>query len=184
MLVGRVDARLEAGGLLGLRDVQEEFEDDGVVVGEGLFPAVDVVHALAGGSFVNEAVDAGREDVFIVRAVEDADHAAGRGLRLAAPEEVVARLERGGDLEAGDVATLRIDAGEDVRDGAVFAGGVHALQDDEQCLLLGGVEDILQDGRAARDFWRAQPRRQRLFSKGRRWRRWGASKAAPCCAKG
>ena len=51
---------------------------------------------------------------------------------MGAPEEVVAGLERGGNLEGGDVAALGVDAGEDVADGAVFAGGVHALEDDEQ----------------------------------------------------
>ena len=63
-----------------------------------------------------------------------------------APEEVVASFERGGDFELSDVAALRIDAGEDVADGAVLAGGVHALQDDEQRLGLAGVEDLLQIG--------------------------------------
>ncbi len=96
----------------------------------------------------DELVDAGGEDVFVVRAVEDTDHAAGRDLGVDAPEKVVAGFERGGDFEGGDVAALGVDAGEDVADGAVFAGGVHALEDDKQGFGLAGVEDILKVSRA------------------------------------
>ena len=88
----------------------------------------------------------GGEDVFVVGAVEDADHSAGRDLGLAAPEEVVAEFEGGGDFEGRDVAALGIDAGEDVADDAVFAGGVHALEDDENGFCLGGVEEFLEVG--------------------------------------
>ena len=91
----------------------------------------------------DELVDARGEHVFVVGAVEDADHAARRDLGVDAPEEVVAGFERGGHLEGCDIASLGVDAGEDVADGAVFAGGVHALKDDEQGLGLAGVEDIL-----------------------------------------
>jgi len=144
VLVRVVDAGLEAAGLLVVGDVEEELEDDDVVVGDGLLPLVDVLHALVGGFGADEAVDAGGEDVFVVGAVEDFDHAAGWGLDLAAPEEVVAGFDGGWDLEAGDVAALGVDAGEDVVDGAVFAGGVHALEDDEEGFGLRGVEDVLE----------------------------------------
>ena len=133
-LVRGVDARLEAAGLLGAGDVQVELEDDGSVGGEGVLPVVDLAQAAADGLFIELAVDARDQDILIVRAVEDADHAAGGKALLAAPEEVMLGFERGGRLEAGDVAALRVDAGEDVADGAVFAGGVHALQHDEHSL--------------------------------------------------
>jgi hypothetical protein len=144
VLVGVVDAGLEAAGLFFVRDVEEELEDEDVAVGEGLLPGVDVVHAAVGLFAGDEAVDAGGEHILIVRAVEDADHAAGGSSGLAAPEELVAGFERGGDFEGGDVAALGIDAGEDVADGAVFASRVHALEDDEQSFGLGGVEDFLE----------------------------------------
>jgi len=66
------------------------------------------------------------------------------GTSMDAPEEVVAGFEGGGHFEGRDIAALRIDAGEDVADGAILAGGVHALEDDEQGLGLAGVEDVLQ----------------------------------------
>ena len=80
-------------------------------------------------------MDAGREDVLVVGAVEDADHAAGRDAVVGAPEEVVAGFKGSGDFEGGYVAALGVDAGEDVADGAVLAGGVHALEDDEDGLF-------------------------------------------------
>ncbi len=135
-LVGVVDAGLEAFGLFFAGEVEEELEDDGVVVVEALFEVDDLIEALVDGLFADVTVDAGGEDVFVVGAVEDADHAAGRDLGLAAPKEVVAELEGGGDFEGGDVATLGVDAGEDVADDAVFAGGVHTLKDDEDGFCL------------------------------------------------
>ena len=146
VLVWVVDAGLEAAGLLLVRDVEVELEDEDVVVGEEALELVDVVEATVGLVAGDELVDARGEDVLVVGAVEDADHAAGRDLGVDAPEEVVAGFERGGDFELGDVATLRVDAGEDVADGAVFAGRVHALKDDEQGLGLAGVEDVLKVG--------------------------------------
>jgi hypothetical protein len=126
--------------------VQVELEDEDIVVGEKTLEFVDVVEAAACDVARDELVDSRGEDIFIVGAVEDADHAARRDLGVDAPEEVVAGFERGGDLEGGDVAALWVDAGEDVPDGAVLACGVHALEDDEQGLGLAGVEDVLEVG--------------------------------------
>ena len=139
-----VDAGLEAAGLLVAGDVKVELEDEDVVVGEHALELVDVVEAAAHDLVGNDLVDAWGEDIFVVGAVEDADHAAGWDLGMDAPEEVVAGFERGGDFEGGDVAALGVDAGEDVADGAIFAGGVHALEDDEEGFGLAGVEDFLQ----------------------------------------
>ena len=96
-------------------------------------------------------MDVGGENVFVVRAVEDADHATRGNLGVGAPEEVVTGFERGGHFEGGDIAALRVDAGEDVADGAVFARGIHALEDDEEGFGLAGVEEVLElaSGRGA-----------------------------------
>ena len=135
-----------AAGLFVVGDVEEELEDHDVIVGKCLFPGVDVVEVPAGLFFAHVSVDAGGEDVFVVRAVEDADHAAGRDLGLAAPEEVVAGFKGGGDFEGGYVAALGVDAGENVADGTVFAGSVHALENDKEGLGLGGEEGFLEVG--------------------------------------
>ena len=81
MLVGCVDAVLEAPGLFVVGEVQEEFEDDDVVVDEETLELVDVVEAVLHDFVGDELVDAGGEDVLVVRAVEDADHAARQGRR-------------------------------------------------------------------------------------------------------
>jgi hypothetical protein len=141
-----VDAGLEAAGLLVPRDMEVELKDEDVVVGEKAFEFVDVFETPVRDIARDELVDARGEDVFVVGAVEDSDHAARRDLGVDAPEEVVAGLERSGDFEGSDVAALRVDAGKDVADGAVFAGSVHALKDDEQSFGLAGVEDILKVG--------------------------------------
>jgi hypothetical protein len=142
-----VDAGLEAAGLLFVRDVEIELEDEDVVVGEEAFELVDVVEATLRDFAGDELVNARGQNIFVVGSVEDADHTARGHLCVNAPEEVVAGFERGGDLEGGDVAALRVDAGEDVADGAVLAGCIHALQDDEERFGLAGVEDVLQVGK-------------------------------------
>jgi hypothetical protein len=124
--------------------VKVELEDEDVVVVEKALELVDVFEPPVRNVAGDEFVDARREDVFVVRTVEDADHAAWRDLGMDAPEEVVTGFEWSGDLEGGDVAALGVDAGEDVADGSVFTRGVHALQDDEQGFGLTGVEDILK----------------------------------------
>ncbi len=47
-------------------------------------------------------------------------------------------------LERGDLAALRIDAVEHALDGAVLAGGVHALEDQQQRPAVLGVEFLLE----------------------------------------
>src|SRR5260370_41744458 len=110
--------------------MQIKLEDEDVVVGEETLEFVDVFEAAVRDVARDELVDARGEDVFVVGAVEDADHAARRDLGVHAPKEVVTGFERGGHLEGRDIAALRIDAGEDMADGAVFAGGVPALKED------------------------------------------------------
>ena len=58
-------------------------------------------------------------------------------------EFITARL-----LERVDFATLRIDAFENVLDRGVLAGGVHALQDQEQRPAVLCIEPFLKIGQA------------------------------------
>jgi hypothetical protein len=144
VLFGIVDAGLEAAGLLLIGDVEEELEEDDVVVVKHaleLDDVFDMLLELAGG---DELVDAGDEDVLVVGAVEDFDHAAWRDLGMNAPEEIVPGFERGRFFEGCNLAALRVDPTEDMADGPIFACGIHALKDNEERLLLTGEEDILQ----------------------------------------
>jgi len=139
-----IDAGLEAPSLLIAGDVQVELEDEDVVVEEHVLEPVDVVQMAACDLGGDELVNTRGEDVLVVGAVEDVDHAARGNLGVGSPEEVVARFKRGRHFEGGDVAALGVDAGKDMADGAVFAGCIHTLKDDEQGLALVGVEDVLQ----------------------------------------
>ena len=85
-----------------------------------------------------------RDDVFVVRAVEDADVAARRQRVVDAPEEVVRELGRRRRLERLDVAALRIQTGEHAPDRAVLARRVEALQHEQHRAGALGVEAPLQ----------------------------------------
>jgi len=76
-LVRVVDAGLEAAGLLFMGDVEEELEDEDIVVGEHGLELENVFEVLVDFFTRAKFVDVGDEDVFVVRAVEDIDHAAG-----------------------------------------------------------------------------------------------------------
>src|SRR4029450_11996955 len=84
------------------------------------------------------------DDVLVVGAVEDPDLTALRAGHVHAPEVVVCELGRGRLLERDDPAALWIDAREDALDRPVLAGGVEALQDEQQAALGLGVEPVVE----------------------------------------
>ena len=76
-------------------------------------------------------VDAHDQDLFVVRAIEDADAAAFRQVLEGPPEKVVVEVLGAGLLERRHLAALGVDARHDVLDGAVFAGGVQRLKNQQ-----------------------------------------------------
>lgn len=91
----------------------------------------------------DEVVDAGDDDFFIVRAVEDADFTpAGQGF-IDAPHIVVIQFFRARFLEAVHFDASRIEVGKDVFDRTVFPGRIHGLQDDDQAVVIVGTELFL-----------------------------------------
>ncbi len=92
-----------------------------------------------------EAVDPNRDDVLVVRAVEDAELAARRQRRVHTPEVVVRQLGRRGHLERGCAAAQRVQAPEDRANDAVLARRVDSLEHEEKALGLFGVEPLLHD---------------------------------------
>ena len=141
---GILHAGQESLLLLLLANVQEKFQDGDAAGVQHAFEFVDVPVALRPNFFGNQAVDAGDEHVFVVRTVEDSDIASARYGFVNSPEEIVRQLFVIGLLEGGDFAALGIHARHDVADGAVFAGGVAALQHDEQGVTAVGVEQVLE----------------------------------------
>jgi hypothetical protein len=47
-------------------------------------------------------------------------------------------------FETEDLTTFRIDSGHDMTDRAVLARSVHALKDQQQRIVVGGVMKLLQ----------------------------------------
>ena len=67
----------------------------------------------------------------------------GNGL-MNAPQEIVRSLLLRGHLKGSHRAALRVHAGHHVADRSVLPSCVKPLQDDQQCALILGVEQILQ----------------------------------------
>ncbi len=99
---------------------------------------------------VGELPDAHRDDVLVVRAVEDADLAACGHACVDAPEEVVRQLLGRRRLERLDATALRVHAGEHRADHAVLAGCVHALQHEQHCTPRLGVQASVQNAETRR----------------------------------
>ena len=94
-------------------------------------------------------MDADDEDILVVRAIEDGDAAAPRGVRVNPPQEVVVALFRGRLLESLDIDTLGIHGADHVPARSVLAGAVDPLQDDEKTMAAVRVKFALQDADAA-----------------------------------
>jgi hypothetical protein len=89
-------------------------------------------------------VHANDEHVFVVGAVEDADHSLPRDGLVDAPEEVVLQLGFGRGLEGRHDAARRIETAHHVADGPVLPSGVHRLEHHEERVPAVGVEKVLQ----------------------------------------
>jgi len=156
VLVRCVDARSETLRLLVLGQVKEDLHDLGAVAVQVLLEVADRLESLRpDGLVVDEVigqsvtvqdlwVHASDQHVFVVGAVEDADPSAFGQAAGGAPEEVVLELLGGGLLETEHLTALRVHPGHDVADRAVLAGGVHALEDDQQGAVVGCVVQSLQ----------------------------------------
>ena len=139
-----VDAFLQALALLVEADVQQELDDDGAGFHQHALEIVDVGITLAGLLGRDPLVDGGHQHVFVMAAIEDHPFpGAGHGL-VDAPEEIVGTFVFGGRFPAPGVYTQRAGAAEDATQGAVLAGGVGALQHDQQLVALVHVEALLE----------------------------------------
>ena len=94
----------------------------------------------------HQLVHAGRDDVLVMRAVEEGEVAFARHHLVGAPQEVVRPLFLGGHLERLHQGVLDVGEIQDLADGAVLAAGVTPLQDDEQRVLTGVGEQVAQLG--------------------------------------
>jgi hypothetical protein len=65
-------------------------------------------------------------------------------MSVGAPQVIVFELFRAWSFEGMNIAALRVHAGHDVLNHTIFAGGVHALEDDQQRPTILRVELFLQ----------------------------------------
>jgi hypothetical protein len=84
-----------------------------------------------------------RDDLLVMRAIEDADACPLWESLRDPPEKVVVELLGRRLLERDDLETLRIDTSHDVLDRAVLAGRVHRLEDDEDGVRVSSPEKLL-----------------------------------------
>jgi hypothetical protein len=89
-------------------------------------------------------MDAHHQNLLVVRTIENADTPSLRQAHRRSPKEIMIDLLRARSLERVDDTTLRIDARHDVLDDAVLAGGIHALQHDQDRPFVLGVELFLK----------------------------------------
>ena len=142
--LGRIgEPRRKPLALLLRRDVQEALEHRRPFLGEQPLELDDPLRARPPHLLRREREDAHRDDVLVVRAVEDPDHPARRTLGVHAPEKVVRELDRRWRLERRDGATLRVDAREDAADRSVLTRGVEPLEDEEDASSSLGVQPLL-----------------------------------------
>ena len=83
------------------------------------------------------------EHLLIIGAIVNADAPTFRQAAGRAPEKVVFQVLGARVFEAKNLAALRVDAGQDVLDGAILAGGVHRLKNQQNGVLVLGVEQTL-----------------------------------------
>src|SRR5690606_28035699 len=121
----------EATELFLAGDVHPEFDDDGAVVGELLFEVVEL--AVGALPFIGpaEALEAFDEHAAIPGAVEDGDEAVTGDLPPEAPKVVEVFFLVGGFADGDDAAVAHVDGAGEAADGTAFAGGVPALEDED-----------------------------------------------------
>jgi hypothetical protein len=154
-LVRPLGAGEQALALFGLGDVEEELDDPSPGAPEVALPRDDVLEARLPerlvvrfgwvDPFVREklGVDPDDKHLFVMGAVEDTDLAEGWERALRSPQEIVGELGRRGLLERRNEYALGIDATHDVLDRPILAGGIEALQHDQERVSTFSVETLL-----------------------------------------
>jgi hypothetical protein len=113
-------------------DVQHALEDGQPAGGQARLPLVDPVVTRRPLLHGGEAAHALHQHRLVVRTVEHPNPAGARELALVAPQEPVGLLLVGGWPEADHAEAERVEQAVHRLGGATLAGGVHALEDDEE----------------------------------------------------
>ena len=113
--------------MLRTRDVQEELEHDHTIFDQHVLERVNLIISLLPHMPRDEIVYTCGDDIFIVRPIEDADHAVGRNDLVYTPEKVVPQLKRRRLFEARDVTPLWVARAKYRADRPIFSRGVTTL---------------------------------------------------------
>src|SRR5579859_2565128 len=110
------------------------------------FPDRFLVEELLRNPFAAENLGMNSDDehFLVVGPVEDADLPSLRKGDRRPPKEIVTQFRGARMLETEYLATLGIDSGHHVLDGPILSRGIHGLEDQEQGISVGGVEQGLQ----------------------------------------
>src|ERR1700722_2954922 len=76
------------------------------------------------------------EHFLVVGTVEYADATAFGQIEGGTPKKVVLQFTRAGSLETEHLATLRVHPRHHVPDDAILSGGIHRLENQEQCVTI------------------------------------------------
>ncbi len=134
----------EARALLLARDMEEDLHDRRALFDQHALPVADLPRPPLHDFLGREPEDVDRDDVLVVRAVEDADLPSLRRHGVHAPEVVVRKLGWRRRAERVHLDPLRVHAGEDAADDAVLARAVEPLEHEQQAALALGVEPLLE----------------------------------------
>ena len=143
MLAWVVQALLQALALLVLADVQHELDDDRARFAEHALEVIDLGIALGLLLGRDPFVDHGHQHILVLAAVEDHDFARAGHLLVNAPQIVVRFFRVGGCFPAHGAHAQRRHLAKHAAQCAVLAGGIHALQDDQQLEAAVCVEHVL-----------------------------------------
>src|SRR6202171_1805916 len=143
-LVGVGQPLEQAPTLLVVGDEETELDDLGLASNQLSLELVDQSISPLDHFWLGQLMDAGDQDVLVMRAIEDSDLARNRQVLADAPQEAVPLLLGSRSFEGGDRNPLRVEVADDVGDGPVLPAGVHALKHYQHRSLVLRVEAFLK----------------------------------------
>src|SRR5579863_5065286 len=84
------------------------------------------------------------QNLLVIGTVEDADPAPLRKATRAAPEKVMLEFLGARLLETVNLAACRVDARHHMANGAILSGTVHSLKNQQECIVVGCVVQLLE----------------------------------------
>src|ERR1700676_5044974 len=129
--------------LLLLADMQKEFQNLDLILRKVSFKPIDLAISSLPNFLGNEFVHPNNQNIFVLRTIEDADHAFFGHSLVNTPKEVVGQLFAIRYLKGDHRTSLRTDTRHHMADGSVLAGSIHPLQNNQKRTFFFGIKQIL-----------------------------------------